>query len=178
MTVGFGFCGDHSPSGTMVCNRPPHSEGDHSFTRAGVGIASWPRTTQPTAGQSIRADHFVTPNDVASNLAEGLRQWWLGQAENEIKRTVPKAVEYGATDLVDIGRDLARCMGRTVSDEEAAELGIFFYLRGKMSRWVDAVARGERVSDDTMFDLGVYVRMAQRVRSHGGWPGINKEAAE
>jgi len=100
-----------------------------------------------------------------------LTAWWLELAHTEIRRTVPKAVEYGSTDLADIGRELARIAGREVADDEAAELGIFFYIRGKLARWSDAIARGERPSDDTLFDLGVYVRMAQRVRQAGGWPG-------
>jgi hypothetical protein len=101
-----------------------------------------------------------------------LRRWWLEMAENEIERTVPKAEEYGATDLVAIGRVLAACMGRRgVTDADATELAIFFYMVGKMARWEDAVRRGDKVSDDTLFDIGVYVRMAQRNRSHGGWPG-------
>lgn len=102
-----------------------------------------------------------------------LEQWWRDLATAEIERTVPKAIEYSSTDLTDIGHDLARCMGREVDDEEAAELGVFFYLRGKVARWVGAVINGERVSDDTLFDIGVYVRMAQRIRLTGNWPGVN-----
>ena len=66
---------------------------------------------------------------------------------------------------------LGRTMRREVNAEEAAELGVFFYLIGKVARWQSAIERGERPSDDTLFDVGVYVRMAQRIRSHGGWPG-------
>lgn len=104
-----------------------------------------------------------------------LRRWWMELAGEEFDRTAPKAVEYGATDLRDIGLTLARAMGRVVDDEEAAELGVYFYLLGKMSRWTDAVCRGERPSDDTLFDTGVYVRMAQRIRVAGGWPGVEKD---
>lgn len=110
-----------------------------------------------------------------NDLAEQLASWWHARAQNEIDRTVPKAAEYGSTDLRDIGRDLADCMGRDVTNEEATELGIFFYLRGKLSRWVDAIKRGDRVSDDTIFDIGVYCRMAQRNRDVGGWPGTRQE---
>jgi hypothetical protein len=113
----------------------------------------------------------LNPNDLEALLTE----WWMGKAEEEVRRTVPKAVEYGSTDLAQIGHDLAAMAGRKVSDEEAAELGIMFYARGKMSRWIDAVIRGDRVSDDTLFDLGVYVRMAQRVRDAGGWPGLTRD---
>jgi hypothetical protein len=116
------------------------------------------------------------PPEVASQMAAELEQWWHDRAAEEIERTVPKAIEYGATDLVDLGRDLARLAGREVDQEEAAELGIYFYLRGKLSRWADAIMRGDRVSDDTLFDIGVYCRMVQRVRSHGGWPGVKEEA--
>lgn len=123
-------------------------------------------------------DELLASNSVlALRLAEAVEDtvdWWLETAQNEIRRTVPKAIEYGSTDLIDVGRDLAKCMHREVTDEEAAELGIFFYLRGKISRWVDAVARGARPSDDTLFDIGVYVRMAMRVRAVGGWPTGNK----
>jgi hypothetical protein len=103
---------------------------------------------------------------------EILRNWWYDLAEREVDATVPKAVEYGSTDLIDIGRNIARLSGRTVSDQEAAEIGIFFYLEGKLARWRSAIAEGRLVSDDTLFDIGVYVRMAQRVRSAGSWPGV------
>lgn len=101
-----------------------------------------------------------------------LTDWWMNLAEEEVRRTVPKAVEYSSTDLRDIGRDMAEVMGRTVTDQEAMEMGIYFYIRGKLSRWAGALISGQRVSEDTLFDLGVYVRMAQRVRETGGWPGL------
>lgn len=106
-----------------------------------------------------------------------LRGWWFDQAEAEIDGTVKKAIEYSSTDLLDLGRTLAYCMGRTVSDEEAEELGVFFYLQGKMSRWAGAIKSGRRVSDDTLFDISVYTRMAQRIRHAGNWPGVNDELA-
>ena len=110
--------------------------------------------------------------DMHPDLEQELTAWWHDLATVEIDRTVPKAVEYGSGDLVEVGRTLARVAGRKVgSVADAAELGIFFYLVGKMARWADAVESGRRVSDDTLFDIGVYVRMAQRVRVSGGWPG-------
>lgn len=105
-------------------------------------------------------------------LEQLLTEWWMDKAEEEVRQVVPKAVEYGALDLVQIGQDLALTMKRTVTDAEAAELGIYFYLRGKLARWTDAVITGRQVSDDTLHDIGVYVRMAQRVRDAGGWPGL------
>jgi hypothetical protein len=100
-----------------------------------------------------------------------LAEWWRTTAEAEIDQTVDKAVEYGATDLIDIGRNIARLAGREVDDQEAAELGIFFYLEGKFARWRSAIMEGRPVSKDTLLDIGVYVRMAQRVREFGSWPG-------
>lgn len=114
------------------------------------------------------------PDEVTASPEHQLHEWWIQQAEDECARTIPKAVEYSAVDLTDIGHDLARTMGREVSDEEAAELGVFFYLRGKVARWVGAVTAGQRVSDDTLFDIGVYVRMAQRIREFGSWPGTEE----
>lgn len=103
--------------------------------------------------------------------AATLRDWWMEVATQEVDRVVPKAVEYGSTDLVEIGRTLAFTMQRhDLSDAEHAELGVYFYLVGKMARWTDAVKEGRRVSDDTLHDIGVYVRMAQRIRAVGGWP--------
>jgi hypothetical protein len=108
---------------------------------------------------------------VPTDAAEQLRAWWFHMADIEIEATVPKAVEYSSTDLADIGHVLARTAGRKVSNEEAAELGVFFYLQGKLSRWAGAIAQGKRPSDDTIFDIGVYCRMAQRIRYSGNWPG-------
>jgi hypothetical protein len=105
-------------------------------------------------------------------LITELRGWWNDLANFEADQVIGKAVEYGSRDLVEIGLDLARICDRKVSEQEAAELGVYFYLRGKIARWTEAVARGERPSDDTLKDIGVYVRMAQRIRSNGGWPGV------
>lgn len=103
--------------------------------------------------------------------ADALTDWWLDVARTEVEAVAPKAVEYGSTDLGEIGRTLAACMNRPGLDEaERAELGVYFYLVGKMARWTDAVVEGRRVSDDTLHDVGVYVRMAQRIRAVGGWP--------
>lgn len=103
-----------------------------------------------------------------------LYAWWLDKADAEVSPLTKKLIEYGgegrAIDLVDIGRDIGRLQGRDLDDSEAAELGIYFYLRGKMGRWTAAVLRGEKVSDDTLLDIGIYVRMVQRIRDVGGWP--------
>lgn len=101
-----------------------------------------------------------------------LADWWRGQAEAEIDQTVAKAIEYGANDLIEIGRALAYTQERDCNPQELAEMGIYFYLIGKVARWTAAMAEGRQVSDDTLLDIGVYVRMAQRVRQAGAWPGV------
>lgn len=114
----------------------------------------------------------ATPGDPHADMRAELTDWWVELATQEADKVVPKAVEYGALDLIQIGQDLALCAGREVTDEEAAEMGVYFYLRGKLARWTDAVITGRRVSDDTLHDIGVYVRMAQRIRAKGSWPGV------
>lgn len=95
-------------------------------------------------------------------------------ARNEIQPMMAKMVEYGgngrAEDLIQIGQTIALTAGRKVNDEEATELGIYFYLIGKMARWTAAVVEGSRPSDDTLHDISIYTRMAQRARYAGGWP--------
>lgn len=112
------------------------------------------------------------------DLATELGTWWTLAASAEIDMVVKKAVEYGgngaAIDLIQIGQDLATVMGRKVTDEEATEIGIYFYLRGKLARWTAALVEGRRVSSDTLLDIGIYVRMAQRNREVGGWPFGNE----
>jgi hypothetical protein len=100
-----------------------------------------------------------------------LADWWRDLTEQEIAATVPKAIEYGATDLIDIGSQMGRFIGRHLTDQDAAELGCWFYLIGKMARATSAIERGEKPSDDTVKDIGVYVKMIQRIRSAGSWPG-------
>lgn len=109
-----------------------------------------------------------------NELARELEGWWHGEAQTEVEAVVPKAIEYGghgaAIDLIDIGRALGQIAHRDLDDEEATEWGIFFYIEGKLARWKAALIEGRRVSDDTLHDVSVYCRMAQRNRSVGGWP--------
>lgn len=122
---------------------------------------------------SGRVTHiFFCPGFIATlaTTETELADWWRSKAQDEIKATVAKAVEYGATDLEDIGHQLARISGRQVSDAEAAEIGIAFYALGKVSRIMAAIKEGRRPSQDSWHDLGIYARMAQRVIEHGRWP--------
>lgn len=109
-----------------------------------------------------------------AEMTDELSNWWNKKASEEIDMVVSKAVEYGghgaALDLIQIGQNLALTAGRRVHNEEATELGIYFYIVGKVARWTAALVEGRRVSDDTILDLGIYTRMAARNRDVGGWP--------
>jgi hypothetical protein len=128
------------------------------------------------AERVVGAEQASQPQvDQANDVAADLHAWWIDTAEAEVGPLIDKMFEYGgagrAKDLIDIGNDLDEIRhGEGVSDAEAAELGIYFYIRGKMSRWTAAVQEGRAVSDDTLLDIGVYVRMVQRIRAVGGWP--------
>ena len=105
-----------------------------------------------------------------------LGRWWVQTARQEVEAVIPKALEYGSTDLAEIGRQLQEVMNPDLAiwldQGQVLELGIYFYVVGKMARWTDAVRRGESVSDDTIHDIAIYCRMVQRVRAAGGWPGL------
>lgn len=112
----------------------------------------------------------MTQQDI-NTIKAAIEDWWIEQSRQEMEACVPKAAEYGSTDLAVVGRAMGRMMGReSLSDEEATEIGIFFYLQGKFARWEDAIMHGRKVSDDTLLDLSVYTKMMQRNRAVGGWP--------
>jgi hypothetical protein len=114
----------------------------------------------------------VSPEaEAARRLQDQLTDWWMNRAHGEVVAVAPKAVEYGATDLAEIGRTMGLIIGReNLSTEEATEVGIYFYVLGKMARWTAAIREGRRVSDDTLLDISIYVKMQQRNRDVGGWP--------
>lgn len=115
-----------------------------------------------------------TPRLPSEGLEDRIRAsvaWWVADAQENAEKTMPKAIEYGSVELVEAGRTLARLMGRPdVSDQEAMETQIYQYVMGKMGRWTAALSRGERVSDDTVFDILVYATMVRKIRETGEWP--------
>lgn len=157
-----------------------HNQVDQEVTHR-HGARVWYENSDGSAHTLNAIRDYQTIGLIAEQMASSsdaeaqLRSWWFDKAASEIDQTVPKAIEYGSTDLIDIGLMLARTMRRAVSEPEAAELGVFFYLIGKVARWQSAIERGERPSDDTLLDIGVYVRMAQRIREAGGWPGTKPD---
>ena len=98
---------------------------------------------------------------------QDIKPWWLGTGLADYESFGPKLAEYGAGDLVAIGQQMAGIAGREVDEQQAAELGVFFYLFGKMARWAEALEQGRAVSDDTLHDITVYSMMARRIRQTG-----------
>ncbi len=99
----------------------------------------------------------------------GIEEWWNEVATADVAAFLPKFQEYGSNDLVEIGRTQAAIAGWEGLDEsQLAELGIFFYLYGKMARWAEALADKRWASDDTLHDVTVYSMMARRNRAAKG----------
>jgi hypothetical protein len=121
----------------------------------------------------------------ASDLAEQIIDWWTRVSEQDALAATAKSTEYGgsgaAIDLVWLGQQLvemgqaaaegtADWTARDVPTQQATELGIFFYLLGKIGRWKAAILEGRPVSDDTIKDIHTYAMMARYNREHGSWP--------
>lgn len=135
---------------------------EHSWTTQG----SW--SNQAIPGVDEEAD--AAEERRKEIVAEELRQWWLQQAEMEVQRTVPKAIEYGAADLEVMGTAMQHLIPKDRrSRQMGLEMALAFYCLGKCARLFGAFERGEYPSEDTWFDIGVYTRMAERVRQTGSW---------
>jgi len=110
-------------------------------------------------------------SDPLCDLIADLKEWWGQKAAEDAILIVQKYQEYGNHALVTTGREIATLMGReNVTKAEAQELGIYFFMQGKLSRWKNAILNGERVSEDTVQDLTCYAMMARRVHEKDGWP--------
>lgn len=116
----------------------------------------------------------IPDDQPAPHWGDELRAWWLTTADSDIGGSLDKVVAYGgsgaAYDLVATGHDLAAMNHRKVSDEEAVEIAIAFYLSSKVNRWMAAIIDGRRPSDDTLLDISYYAMMSRRNRAVGGWP--------
>lgn len=113
----------------------------------------------------------INTNPDVQRIQQAITDWWMDKSAEEVNMVAPKAAEYGATDLAEIGRTMGMIINRTdLNHVDATEIGIYFYVLGKMARWTAAIREGRRVSDDTLLDIGIYIKMAQRSRQVGGWP--------
>ena len=101
---------------------------------------------------------------------EGLVEWWVKMALDDLRLMMPKMKEYGAADLEAIGAALIEAGVRLPGGMAPAELGTLFYLIGKVSRMAPALGVGDAPSEDTLMDAEVYAKMCRRIRRVGGWP--------
>jgi hypothetical protein len=110
-------------------------------------------------------------NESGAPTLQELVNWWLDETKGELDSVIPKAVEYGSADLKVIGFALSQMIGepKGVTHDE---LGIAFYVLGKVARLVGGYADGRLPSDDTWHDIAIYTKMAQYARKHNGWGGF------
>ena len=107
---------------------------------------------------------------------EGIKElsaWWRNETRSELDSVIPKAMEYGSADLKVIGFALSQMIGEP-KDVTNDELGIAFYVLGKVARLVGGYADGRKPSDDTWHDIAIYTKMAQFARYKGEWGGFAK----
>src|SRR5699024_3106138 len=134
----------------------------------------WEYLNTATASATVNTHHYNCegpPHMTEQPKNDQLTTEWAKLARAEIDQTIPKATEYGQQSLINLGNQLAQLQGRQVTDPEAMELACWSYLNGKLQRFNDAVINGKQVSDDTLLDIGVYVRMIQIIRKTGNWVG-------
>ena len=164
----------HPDNARLAQSDPLESEFKTPVTDALRAANFGPMTEQRLARLAEEQTDRREPAPAPLHWADQLRQWWIGTADCDISKSLDKIVEYGgsgpAYDLLATGHDLAAMNGRRVSDEEAVEMAIAFYLSSKVNRWMAAVIDGRRPSDDTLLDIVYYGMMARRNRAVGGWP--------
>lgn len=103
-------------------------------------------------------------------LRKELTDWWMDLAKDEVNAVIPKAVEYGASDLDVMAAAMVLLLPEPMRDRRVGlEMAVAFYALGKVARLFGAFEQGKLPSDDTWHDLGVYCRMAQRIRETGAW---------
>lgn len=97
------------------------------------------------------------------------REWWIEHATTEVDGMLAKMDEYGAGDLYKIGETFMSMTwhGHAAVDIDSQrhyELGVLFYLVGKVQRLLSAAERGRPASDDTWHDIAVYAKMVLATR--------------
>lgn len=118
------------------------------------------------AGDDSEPEQVMTDLDGEPSLFT----WWMNTAAADVKACIPKLEEYGSGDLLAIGDTLCRMIGWDDAPNRAkAEVGIAFYLLGKIERCMEAYAHQKLPSDDTYKDLVTYGMMVRRVRDIGAW---------
>lgn len=103
----------------------------------------------------------------------GLRNWMADHHSQLQAGTLAKAAEYGALDLQIMGASLAEVVPNLGEDAPPAsklQAAIAFYLLGKVSRVLSALAEGKPAPTDSWLDAEVYSMMGAYVQEYGRWP--------
>ena len=100
--------------------------------------------------------------------AHNLIQWWITTASNDAEGMGAKMNEYGAGDLVEIGKAI-QASSPDLSGIDPFEIGVYFYVIGKIARVTSAHRRGKPASTDTWHDLSIYAKMVEARRA-SVWP--------
>jgi len=99
-----------------------------------------------------------------------VKVWWVDHARREAEYLAPKAVEYGSYDLELVGQVLADTIHPHAGADPDPEVGIAFYLLGKIARVMSAYRDGHSPSDDTFRDIAIYAKMVLYIRDNERWP--------
>jgi hypothetical protein len=131
--------------------------------------------TEPAANGGLEIHAKVPkPEPVLPEELKRLSDWMVEHHAALQEQTVRKAGEYGALDLKVMGASLAEVLSELGGDDAppAAKLqaAIAFYLLGKVSRVISALAEGKPAPTDSWLDAQVYSMMGSYVQEHGQWP--------
>lgn len=160
-----------------ACGSPHEEEPVELRFRTLREIADWlyKETGRPVEGFHDQAEAAGPNPDYSPE--EDLVGWWKATAQADIEGSIDKVREYGGCDLLMLGTSLYQWAkeGKDWSGDPTPaflqELGIWFYLQGKIGRALSALQAGKFPSDDTILDIVYYAMMIRRIRTTGGWPG-------
>jgi hypothetical protein len=109
---------------------------------------------------------------------EAMLLWWEKVSHGDAQATVPKAIEYSATDLIQIGETMLGFAPHLWGEADPVErkkvallVGAGFYLQGKVGRLMSALQSGRIPSADTLHDITVYSMMLRHIYEKGYWVG-------
>lgn len=103
-----------------------------------------------------------------------LQAWAAELVAQDLQSVQRQITEYGSVDIEMMGIGLLEAsaipiVSGTEMHRMGMEMALIFYLQGKVSRCVSAIAAGHMPSDDTLKDIRVYALMLAHVRQFGHW---------
>lgn len=132
-------------------------------------------TTERATGMTDDEHKTARQAEIEATV-EDISDWWRDHADVNIRKTAPKAAEYGAADLDIMATAMVALAGDKLdgaTDDEKMQYGRYaacaFYALGKAARIFGALERGVLPNPDSEFDLEIYSVMMARVRETGRW---------